>query len=78
MGACHFNATSTRAGASARRSHGLILLIAGLVMLFAWALPAARRLRGVSGLVLVRRAFAVFEACAGWCAVRAMGFKTRL
>jgi hypothetical protein len=47
--------------------------------LFAWALPAGSALSWiVTVLVLAGGAFAVFEAWAGWCVVRAMGFKTRL
>jgi hypothetical protein len=66
-------------GRVGRLVKGLILLIAGVAMLVAWALPAGSALAWVvTALVLVGGAFAVFEAWAGWCVVRAMGFKTRL
>ena len=66
-------------GRVGRLVKGLILLIAGVAMLFAWALPAGSALSWiVTVLVLAGGAFAVFEAWAGWCVVRAMGFKTRL
>ena len=32
----------------------------------------------VGGLMLASGAFQIFEARAGWCIVRAMGFKTRI
>ena len=56
---------------------GLVLIVLGVVMLIAWALP-----RGTAGpwivtvVCLLLGGFAVFEARAGWCVVRAMGFKT--
>ena len=66
-------------GRVGRLVKGLILLIAGVAMLFSWALPASSALSWiVTVLVLAGGAFAVFEAWAGWCVVRAMGFKTRL
>ena len=66
-------------GRVARLIYGLILLAAGVAMVFAWALRTGSALAWVvTSLVLVGGAFAVFEARAGWCAVRAMGFKTRI
>jgi hypothetical protein len=66
-------------GRAARLIYGLILLVAGVAMLLAWALPSGSALAWVvTVLVLVGGAFAVFEARAGWCVVRAMGFKTPL
>jgi len=66
-------------GRVGRLVKGLILLIAGVAMLFSRALPAGSALSWiVTVLVLAGGAFAVFEAWAGWCVVRAMGFKTRL
>jgi Protein of unknown function (DUF2892) len=32
----------------------------------------------VGGLLVAAGLFSIFEGAAGWCAVRAMGFKTRL
>jgi hypothetical protein len=65
-------------GKAARLIWGVLLLIVGLVLLFTWAMPA-RSAWGwaVTILCLAGGAFAVFEARAGWCVVRAMGFKTR-
>jgi hypothetical protein len=66
-------------GRAARLVYGLILLVGGVAMLFGWALRTGWAIAWVvTTLVLIGGAFAVFEARAGWCVVRAMGFKTRL
>ena len=64
-------------GRVARLVYGIALVAAGVALALLWALP-----RGtpwpwvVSTLVIAGGAFAVFEARAGWCVIRAMGFKT--
>ena len=64
-------------GKTARLVYGVVLFAAGVVMLVLWALPRGTLLSWVlTALVILGGAFAVFEARAGWCAVRAMGFKT--
>jgi hypothetical protein len=56
---------------------GLIFLVGGFILLFAWAWPAGSVLAWTVALVAVAGgAFAIFEARAGWCIVRAMGLKT--
>lgn len=66
-------------GRAARLVYGLILLVGGVAMLFGWALRTGSAIAWVvTTLVLIGGAFAVFEARAGWCVVRAMGFKTRI
>lgn len=64
-----------------------VRLVIGLITLAAAAILAALILTGVlpGGPVwfavagtAAGGAFGVFEAWAGWCAVRAMGFKTRV
>lgn len=56
---------------------GIITLFIGIVLLFAWALPTHSGFAwGVSIAALLSGALMVFEARAGWCALRAMGFKT--
>jgi hypothetical protein len=68
-----------RRGRVGRLIPGLMLLVGGVAMLLGWALPAQSVLGWlVTVLVLAGGAFAVFEAWAGWCVVRALGFKTRL
>jgi uncharacterized membrane protein HdeD (DUF308 family) len=64
-------------GKLARLIYGLILLIAGIILLFIWALPSGTVLSWVVTVaLLLGGAVAIFEARAGWCGVRAMGFKT--
>jgi uncharacterized membrane protein HdeD (DUF308 family) len=66
-------------GKAVRLINGIVGLIAGLVLLFAWALPHGGWVAWtVTGVVLLFSAFSIFEARAGWCVVRAMGFKTRI
>ena len=58
---------------------GLIELIAGLLLIFLWALQRGGWLPWTISLgLLAFGALAVFEASAGWCIVRAMGIKTRV
>jgi len=66
-------------GRVVRLIYGLILLAACAAMALLWALPAGRVVPWlVTALVGLGGAFAVFEARAGWCVVRAMGLKTPL
>jgi hypothetical protein len=66
-------------GKAARLVYGIVVLIAGIAAAAFWALPGGSVWAWVvsAGLV-VAGAFAIFEARAGWCVVRAMGFKTPL
>lgn len=69
---CNINAR----GKAIRLLGGVILAAVGLVILLAgqgrtWSLIA-----GFS--CLLGGAFMIFEGAAGWCAVRAMGFKTKV
>ena len=64
-------------GKLARLIYGVVLVVLGLVLLLAWALPAGGfRAWAVTVVCLLSGAFAFFEARAGWCIVRAMGIKT--
>lgn len=64
-------------GKRLRLINGIVLLVVGFVLLFAWALPGATAWPWVvTSVVFLSAAFMIFEARAGWCAVRAMGFKT--
>ena len=66
-------------GKRARLTWGLLCVAAGVTMLLLWALPTGSILAwAVTLLALVGGAFAVFEARAGWCALRAMGIRTPL
>lgn len=64
-------------GKGVRLVYGILLLILAIVLLLAWALPTGSGWGWVvTALCSLSGAFAVFEARAGWCVVRAMGFKT--
>lgn len=64
-------------GKMVRLIYGVMMLVAGVVILLAWALPTGSVLPWALTVVfLLGGALAIFEARTGWCAVRAMGFKT--
>jgi len=64
-------------GKRARLIFGLVLVVLGVALLCAWALPVGSVAAWLlTGSCLGIGSFAVFEARAGWCAVRAMGFRT--
>ena len=66
-------------GKLVRMIYGCVLVLAGVVMLLLWALSAQTVLAwALSISFFVGGAFAIFEASAGWCVIRAMGFKTRI
>jgi hypothetical protein len=67
-------------GKSVRLISGIVVTVIAVVLL---ALRWAGVLEGnwpwiVGGIALASGAFQIFEARAGWCIVRAMGFKTRI
>lgn len=65
-------------GKAMRFRSGLILLLVAVILALAWALPTGSTLAWVVAAVVAGAgAFSLFEARAGWCAVRAMGFRTR-
>ena len=64
-------------GKLARLIWGVALLIVGALLLIFWAHPQGGALAWtISLVVMLGGAFAVFESRAGWCVIRAMGFKT--
>ena len=64
-------------GKFARLVYGIILVAIGVVLLVFWALRDGGTLAWiVSAACLLSGAFAIFESRAGWCVMRAMGFKT--
>ena len=64
-------------GKAIRLVYGVVFVVVGIVLIFLWARPTGGWLPWtVSLLVLIGGAFAIFESRAGWCVVRAMGFKT--
>lgn len=64
-------------GKLVRLIYGTVILIVGIVLLFIWALPSGGPIPWlVTIAAIIGGGFAIFEARAGWCVVRAMGFKT--
>jgi hypothetical protein len=57
---------------------GLFALAAAVLITLFWAVPSGLPAAWVVAAVLfATAAFTLFESRAGWCAFRAMGFKTR-
>ena len=64
-------------GKLARLIYGLVMMFAGAALIAFWAWSSGEVWRWVISIgCLAAGAFGVFEARAGWCVVRAMGFKT--
>lgn len=63
-------------GRAVRLLIGLSTLLAGVIVL--WVGRGETLALGIGIGCLIGGGFAVFEGWAGWCAVRALGFKTRL
>ena len=58
---------------------GLVAVAIGLVALFGWALPTGSALAWVIvAVAAVAGTFGFYQAYHGWCAARAMGFKTSI
>jgi hypothetical protein len=65
-------------GKRMRLTGGIAAAAVGIVLALFWALPIGGPIAwGISFGFLAGGAFMIFEARAGWCALRAMGFKTR-
>lgn len=66
-------------GKAARLAGGVISCAAGLIAALLWLSGLAGGWALAVGIALLALGgFAVFEGWAGWCALRAMGFKTPL
>ncbi|CAN5468205.1 hypothetical protein BH09PLA1_BH09PLA1_30200 [soil metagenome] len=64
-------------GKRVRLINGIVTTIFGIVLLFWWAMPARSSIGWTIAIAsIVGGAFMIFEARAGWCVIRAMGFKT--
>ena len=64
-------------GKAIRMIYGVVFFVVGAALIFLWA----RQTGGwfawtVSLLLMIGGGFSIFESRAGWCAIRAMGFKT--
>ena len=66
-------------GKALRLAMGCIVAAVGLLLVLVWAYPAGTRWPWIVSLIIIAfGGFQIFEGWAGWCAVRAMGFKTRI
>jgi hypothetical protein len=66
-------------GKRARLLNGIILVTLGLASALVWAIRGGDALQWIiSGICLLLGGVCIFEARAGWCALRAMGIKTKL
>ena len=66
-------------GKLARLIYGIVVVAIGIVLVVFWAMRGGGILGWVISVAcLAMGAFSIFEAKAGWCVVRAMGFKTRM
>lgn len=64
-------------GKLARLIWGVLLVILGAILVIFWAIPAGTFWPWtVSVASILGGGFAIFEARAGWCIIRAMGLKT--
>jgi len=66
-------------GKRARLLSGIILILIALIVSGVWAWPRHSAVGlAIALLFLIAGAFSIFEARAGWCALRAMGIRTRV
>ena len=63
-------------GRAVRMIYGVVLLLVGVLLLIFWA--ASLWTWVISIAVALGGAFAIFESRAGWCVLRAMGWKTSI
>jgi hypothetical protein len=64
-------------GKLVRLIYGVVLLVIAFALLIVWALPGNSVWGWVVTVVcFLSGALAIYEARAGWCVMRAMGFKT--
>jgi hypothetical protein len=64
-------------GKFARLCSGVLVLLGGVLLILFWARGSGEVWKwAVSGLVAAGGIFQIYEAWAGWCVMRAMGFKT--
>jgi hypothetical protein len=63
-------------GKAARLIYGILMIALGIALIMFWAWPQGQIWKWAVAIGYVAGGgFAVFEARAGWCVVRAMGFK---
>jgi len=66
-------------GKAIRLIYGIVMIVIAIVLGAVWARPSNGAVPWtVVAILFASGAFAVFEGWAGWCAIRAMGIKTRM
>lgn len=63
-------------GKAVRLAFGLVFTLTGILLLVLGGGAAWSLIAGIS--TIAGGAFMIFEGAAGWCAVRALGFRTKL
>ena len=66
-------------GKKVRLINGIVTVVLALAVLGFWAIPSGFIVAwALFAFLLISGSFMIFEARAGWCVVRAMGFKTKI
>ena len=66
-------------GKVARLISGIVVVGVGILLMGMWARGSGQSWKWVfSGLVVAGGIFQIYEGWAGWCVMRAMGFKTSM
>lgn len=65
-------------GRKARLVSGAILDVCGIAAIIAGVLRDSTVILTIGILLFITGAFMIFEGARGWCALRALGIKTRL
>jgi hypothetical protein len=66
-----------RRGKIARLIYGIVLIVAAVAISVFWAIPSGGWLGWtIAAILFASGVFSIFEARKGWCAVRAIGFRT--
>ena len=66
-------------GKSLRLIMGIVFAFDGLTLLVLWAMRTGSHVAWVTSIFMILAgAFMIFEGRMGWCALRAMGMKTRI
>ncbi|MGA2582894.1 MAG: YgaP-like transmembrane domain [Tepidisphaeraceae bacterium] len=74
-----FTCNIDRRGRQIRMINGIVTVILGIIALFVLAIPRGGVLLwSITIILLFAGAFMIFEGAIGWCALRAMGVKTKI
>lgn len=67
-----------RRGRRARLITGIVVDTVGVALILAGFVQRDERMYAAGIVLMVAGSFMIFEGAAGWCALRALGFKTRI